>query len=177
MEDRMAIVVKDTGGEGFEPAPPGPHAVVCCDVADLGMQDTQWGPKDMVRIYWMLEDLMDDGRPYLVAQNYTASLSSKANLRRDLEAWRGKAFNDDELRGFDLEILIGVPAYINVVHNVSKKNGRTYANLASIMPMPKGITPPTIDPNYKRWKDRQGAEEPEAREDDPPPPGDDDIPF
>jgi hypothetical protein len=174
----MAIMVRDTGGEGFEPAPAGPHAVVCCDVADLGMQETQWGPKDMVRVYWMLGEVMEDGRQYLVAQNYTASLNEKANLRRDLESWRGKPFEEEELRGFDLEKLIGIPAYLNVVHNVSQKNGRTYANVASIMPLPKGTEPPTIDPEYVRWEDRQGNT-PDVPPDhtEPPPPGDDDIPF
>ena len=176
----MAIVVRDTGGEGFEPAPPGPHPVVCCDVADLGQQETKWGKKDMVRIYWMLNQSMEDGRPYLVAQQYTASLHEKASLRKDLESWRGAPFKEEELRGFDLEKLIGIPAYLNIVHNVSQTNGRTYANVASIMPLPKEMESPTIDPEYVRWEERQGNAPdvpPDLPRDEPPPIGDDEVPF
>ena len=49
----MAIYARDSGGGNFTPAPVGQHAVVCCDVADLGMVDGKWllyTPDDVVPI-------------------------------------------------------------------------------------------------------------------------------
>ena len=36
--------------------------------------------------------------PRAISRRYTMSLGKKANLRKDLEAWRGKPFTDDEVR-------------------------------------------------------------------------------
>jgi hypothetical protein len=78
---------------------------------------------------------------------FTASLSEKANLRPFLEGWRGKAFTPEELRGFDPAQVAGVPAYINVIHEPGQKNGKAvvYANIASIMPLPKGMAKPQLE--------------------------------
>ena len=188
----MPIMVSDKGGGNFTPAPVGQHAVVCCDVADLGLQQTNFGMKDQVRIYWMLAEKMEDGRPFLITRTYTASLNEKSNLRKDLEAWRNAPFKEEELGGFDLEKLIGVPALVQVAHRESK-NGNIYANIQSIMLLPKNMKPPEIDPEYTRWQDReenqpektpQSADPGYQDEEEPPPPDDegfippdDEIPF
>ena len=67
------------------------------------------------------------------------SLSEKANLRKDLESWRGKAFTAEELKGFDIEKLIGVNAMASIIHNQS--GDRTYANISSISKLMKGLQP------------------------------------
>ena len=63
-------------------------------------------------------------------------------MRRDLEAWRGRAFTEDELAGFDLKNILGKPCMIQVVH---KKNGeRTYANIKAIMKLHASVPAPEI---------------------------------
>jgi hypothetical protein len=69
-------------------------------------------------------------------------LSEGANLRRDLESWRGKKFTDAELEGFDVAKVLGAHAQINVAQ--SEKNGKTYANIMSIVPWPKGTPAPDV---------------------------------
>ena len=66
---------------------------------------------------------------------YTLSLSEKANLRRDLENWRGKAFTPEELKGFDISKLLGKPCQIGVTHDT--KDGKTYANISGVMGLSK----------------------------------------
>lgn len=39
-----------------------------------------------------------------ISQTYTLSLNQKSALYKDLIAWRGRPFTDDELKGFDLKI-------------------------------------------------------------------------
>lgn len=153
----MAIVAKASGdGQTFTPAPAGVHQAVCVDVVDLGMLDVTWqGVKKTqhkVNVAWQIAEDRDDGKPYLVFKRYTLSLSEKANLRKDLESWRGRKFTDDERKGFDVERLIGVNCLLNVTHN--HVGDKTYANIVSIMPLAKGMA--TIQAReFVRKVDRQ----------------------
>lgn len=73
-----------------------------------------------------------EGKPHRVSTwPYTVSLNEKANLRKDLEKWRGRKFSADELNGFDLESVIGAPAMLNIVHNEGDE-GQVYANVNGI---------------------------------------------
>ena len=144
------MIVKDTGGD-FVPAPQGLHRAVCCDVIDLGVIQTKFGAKEKCRIVWQIEDRQEDGKPYLVSNMYTPSLAEKANLRKHLETWRGRPFTPEERRGFDLEVLVGVNCQLQIIHNT--KDGSTYANVAAVVPAPKGAEPLQVD-GYIRKKDR-----------------------
>ncbi len=137
----MPLVVKDSGGGNFEPAPAGTHAAVCTQIIDMGIQEGgMYGAKHRLRIAWEISETMEDGKPFVVSQMFNVSLNEKATLRKTLESWRGRAFSKDELAGFDLENVLGKPCLLNVVHNT--KEDRTYANIASISPLPKGMQAP-----------------------------------
>lgn len=141
----MALLAKDNGGSDFEKTPAGNHIGVCYMVCDLGDQDVEYQGKAKVmrkvRVSWELPgELMSDGRPFSISKKYTLSLSEKANLRADLESWRGRPFTDEELEGFDLFNVLGKACMVNVIHETS--NGKTYANVASVASLPKGFTPP-----------------------------------
>ena len=152
--DEMAIMARSSGGENFEPAPQGPHAAVCCDVADLGIVEGQFGAKHCVRVYWLLAEKMTDGRPFMIGQRYTLSLHPKANLTRDLESWFGREIPENIKRaGFDLELLVGQGAFLSVVHN--ERDGRSFANVGSIMPLPPAMTKPEIPADFERWSVRE----------------------
>ena len=154
----MPIIAKGSSGK-FEPCPAGVQQAVCVDIVDHGTQPTPWGDKWKVDVRWQTAERMADGSPYLVNKRYTLSLNEKANLRHDLEAWRGRPFTEAEVMGFDLEKLIGVNCLLNVVHKAGAKGG-TFANVVSIMPLAKGMTP--IAPvGYVRVCDRTTTPEPE----------------
>jgi hypothetical protein len=140
----MGTIASDKGGN-FERCPEGNHIARCYHVVDLGLQATPWGPKQKVRIAFelpneLMKDGENEGKPFSVASNYTLSLNEKANLRKHLEAWRGKSFTDEELQGFDIKTVLGHPCMIQVIHNT--KGDRTYANIASIATLPKGMEAP-----------------------------------
>jgi len=150
----MALIAKDTGGGDFELAPAGNHVARCYSVVDMGLQERSFqgvtNHKQIVRISWELcNEPMADGRPFSVSASYTLSLSEKSNLRRDLQSWRGRAFTEEELRGFDLFTILGVPAMVNVVHET--KGDRTYANVAGITPLPKGMVAPELQNEILRF--------------------------
>lgn len=119
----------------YTPAPEGLWQAVCCDVVDRGMQKTPWGTSHKVVLYWQLEDIDPKTKKrFLATKNYTLSLHEKANLRRDLESWRGRKFKEDELKKFDLEKLIGANCQLSIAHNI-KDEGETYANIQAIVPI------------------------------------------
>lgn len=148
----MALIAKQSGGD-FEIAPAGQFAAICCKVIDLGNHFSEQYQKDShkVRITWELhgENQIGDGvgnmadnKPFLVDAEYTLSLSDMSRLRPMLESWRGRAFTDEELEGFDIGKLLGAPCMVTVQHEVSKKN-KTYAAVKSVTPLLKSIQKPS----------------------------------
>ena len=133
----------------FELPPAGTHLAVCYRVLDLGTQDTSYNglPKRQHKILlsWELpEEKMADGRPFSISQRYTWSMSEKAALRHHLESWRGKPFEARDFgeNGFDIKGIIGVGCLLNIVHVA--RNGKTYANIASIAKLMKNQTAPPL---------------------------------
>jgi hypothetical protein len=152
----MALIVSDTGGGDYTPAPEGTHFGVCDMVVDMGHQRTTYmgaeSIKKQVYIRWQvpaerIEWTDGNGQrhegPMVIGKTYTASLGEKANLRKDLQSWRGKVFTDEELKGFDISTVLGKGATITVTHKDS--NGKTYANIASVGGIPKGMTAPAVE--------------------------------
>lgn len=146
----MGFVVSDTGGGDFKQTPAGVHIGRCFKIVDLGTQVESYEGEEKlmqkVAIYWELtgEDeegkplMLDNGEPMVIWKEYTKSLGKKAALRAALESWRGKPFNDDELKGFDVSKLIGAYCMVNVTHKVSGQ-GKTYATVSSLTPLPAAL--------------------------------------
>jgi hypothetical protein len=156
----MAIIVK---GSDFVPAPEGMHSAVGVDAIDLGKQETPWGPKHKVVLVWEIDAVMEDGKRFTVRRRYTASLNEKSNLYKDLVAWRGRDFTPKELKGFDIEQVIGAACQVFVEH--TQKDGQVYANVRVVTKAPAG---PKLAPSgqYIRVKDRQPDQQSAAAEEE-----------
>lgn len=138
-----------SGGSGEYQVPDeGLHDGVLCDVIDLGVQDTGFGPKSMVKLRWQLDILNEKtGKRHLVSQRYTSSIHPKAKLGQHLETWRGRKFSDQERQRFDIEKLLGVNALLQIVHSLGRQGG-TFANVNAVLPPSKNPT------TKKPWWDR-----------------------
>lgn len=150
----MSLLAKsDSTGDRKLPSS-GLHKAVCCDVHDLGVEETPWGPKEKVLFVWEIDENHPDfDGPHRVNKKYTNSLHEKANLSQDLESWRGRSFTPEVRRtGFDLETCIGVPALVNIVHN--ETDSGKWANVKALLPLPKDQEPLKVSSGYVRLKDR-----------------------
>ncbi len=147
----MALPMPANNDIEFTPPPAGTHRSVCYRVIDLGTQQIEWNNQvkhqHKILISWELSDeLMTDGEkaglPFTIHQRYTHSSSDKATLRKHLESWRGKAFEESDFGpgGFELSSLQGVPCLLSVVH--AYKNNKTYANITGISRLVKGMDKP-----------------------------------
>jgi hypothetical protein len=145
----MSLTAKDNGGS-FVLAPEGLHVARCYALIDLGEQvNKNYGNQSpKVLIGWELTDkLMADGRPFIHMQTYTTSLSEKSNLRGLLEAWRGKGFTADELKGFKLSNILGAPCYMTTKHSVNQNTQKKWSDVISICRLPAGVPcVPAVNP-------------------------------
>jgi len=153
----MSLIISASSGGSFEPRKPIPaaaYAAVLDLVADLGVQPSpngQFAPKRTVVLRFQIPEIRveitQNGEtkdlPAVISRTVGLSLNEKSTLYGLLTSWRGKAFTPEELRRFDLSVIAGKPAFINVTHSV--KGDRTYANLTSIMPLPKSIPAPVLE--------------------------------
>ena len=148
----MAFIAKDSGGGDFKKVPPGAYIGRCYSLIDLGTQLTtgQYGEKlqHKIRIAWELFGEDENGNPLTIAvdgkempltisKNYTVSLHEKAGLRKDLAAWRGKDFTDEEAKAFDVSKLLGAYCMVNATESTT--NGKTYTNVAGLTPLPGAL--------------------------------------
>lgn len=196
----MGTVAKNSGGD-FPKAPVGTHVARCYQVIDLGHQKIVWQGKEKwqpkVMFTWELcGEPMEDGRPFAVSNRYTLSLAETSALRPALESWRGKPFTEAELEGFDVQNVLGAYCMLGVVHN--SVDGKVYANVSAILPLPKGMAKPApVNDNLyfdietddaaklPEWLQKTIAKSREKSGEPAPPTGkrntfadlDDDIPF
>lgn len=153
----MAINAKNTGTTR-EPVPAGNYMARCYKMIEIGtVTEVVMGtPKTLhkVRIGWELPtetkvfDQAKGEQPLVIDQEYTLSMNEKANLRKMLESWRGKAFTEDEAKCFDITNLLGKPCMLNIIHKQSK-TGNVYEQISSVTAVPKGIqVPPQMTKSF-----------------------------
>lgn len=145
----MSLTISEKKESSVPLLEPGTYPAVCNMLIDLGMQfnETYKTTSRKVLIGWeVVGETVEIGgevQPRTFSKTYTASLNEKASLRKDLNAWRGRPFTEEELAAFDLKKIVGVPCLISIIHNTGS-NGNTYANLASIASLPKGYPKPSL---------------------------------
>lgn len=154
----MSSTAKSGGSGTFILAPEGTHIARCYGFVDLGTQQVEFQGESKLQekclLSWELPNALIEeegelkGKPYGVSRRFTTSIHPKSALRPLLESWRGKQFTPEEELGFDLLNVVGVPCMINVGHE--ERNGKTYANVNSVMALPKGtVCPDQINPTVK----------------------------
>ena len=139
------------GGEDRELPPTGLTIGTCIKVIDLGTQERKYNEKtkNERKILVMFElpkhRIEIDGKdlPMAISKKYTLSFNRKSTLRKDMEQWYGKKFDDKQIEasgGFDPSKILGRPAQIMITHNVTQTN--TYANIEGLMPLADGMPAP-----------------------------------
>jgi hypothetical protein len=157
-----------TQSKEFKQCPAGSHVAICNAVVDMGLQpgsDTYPTPKHQVYIRFeipgervsYIKDDQDIEGPMSIGRTFTASMNEKANLRLFLEGMFGKKFPGDETASnFDLKSVLGKKCLLNVTH--TSKGGKTYANLAGAMPLPKGMSDDSKQENDSLYFSLDGAQ-------------------
>ena len=152
----MAIYAESTG-TSFSPMEAGAYAARCYSMIQIGtVKETYKGEEKLQHKVRLTFEFPTEKKvfkeengeqPYVISKEFTLSMHEKATLRKFLESWRGKNFSEEEAKRFDITVLLGKQCLINVVHHTNEK-GDTYAQIASVSPIPKGMTcPEQINPS------------------------------
>lgn len=151
----MSFVVENGGGN-FERCPSGMHLARCYRIIDLGTQKSEYMGQTKylhkIMLGWEIHGTdnagqplkMKDGRPFAIFKNYTLSWSEKANLRLDLQSWRGRPFTQNEMQRFDLKDVLGAFCMLNIIERPGKSDGKLYTNVDGVTPVPHAMKYRTV---------------------------------
>lgn len=124
----------------WETPPCDRHPAVCIDIVPIGMEETEYTDKktgvitkkEVPKVYLVFQVYPENGsrdsngNPFHIDNKFTASLAPQAILRLKLERWRGqmvngkiqdRPFTKQELDGFNLAKLKGVPCWLSLIPN------------------------------------------------------------
>lgn len=140
----MSDTIVATGGETkFKTHPEGQFVGQCVDVVDLGERVEEFAgqlPKVVQKcaLVFRTGEKNDDTGEYIdISREFTVSMGDKANMRKFLEQWRGKPYDDASIKqGVPIHKLTGNYGLLTVAHKQSG-GGRTYANIAACVGVPK----------------------------------------
>ena len=145
--------IKDRAKPKAPPVEPGVYMAVCVGVVDLGEQYSEkyknYSPK--VKIVWALpgETIEIDGKTEerQLSREFAIATKKTCGLRTTISGWNGKAYSDEEWGEFDLFEQVGKACQLNVVLNDTGE----YANVDSVIPLPKGMPAPTSMTAFFTW--------------------------
>ena len=139
----MSMIAKSEGNSNIKRLEDGVYTAISSMLVDLGIQNSEKYGKSSRKfiIVWNIEnefvEVNGEQLPRVMSKEYTMSLGEKSNLRKDLQAWRGKQFTPEELEGFNLYNILNKGCQLQILN--TENNGKTYTNIVSIMALPKGI--------------------------------------
>lgn len=148
----MSMIASDNGGQTIPKLEGGVYTAISSAIIDLGLQTSEKFQKTQRKfmMIWNIkgEEVEVNGEklPRTMSKEYSFSLNEKSTLRKDLQAWRGKVFTDEELQGFNLLNILNKPCQLQII--LEEKNGKQYNNIASIMALPKGTTIEELQNTY-----------------------------
>ena len=148
----MSMIARNSGGIEIPKLEGGVYTAVSSAMIDIGLQTNDRFDKTQ-RKFMMMWTILNEQieingemQDRVISKEYTFSLHEKSTLRKDLQAWRGQAFTDEELSGFDLLNVLNKPCQLQII--LEEKNGNKYNNIAGIMSLPKGTSVQGIEDAY-----------------------------
>ena len=145
--------IKDRAKPKTPPVEPGVYMAVCVGVVDLGEQYSELykSYSNKVKFVWALpsETIEIDGKTEerQLSREFSVATKKNSKLRTFLGGWNSKNYSDEEFMELDLFDQIGKPCQLNVVLNDTGE----YANVDSIMPLPKGFPAPESKTAFFTW--------------------------
>ena len=145
--------IKDRAKPKIPPVEPGVYMAVCVGVVDLGEQYSEKykSYSNKVKFVWALpgELIEVDGKmeERQLSREFPIATKKTSNLRTFLSSWNSKSYTDEEFMELDLFEQVGKSCQLNVVLNDTGE----YANVESIMPIPKGFPAPVSKTELFTW--------------------------
>ena len=149
----MALKIKDRAKPKTPPVEPGVYMAVCVGVVDLGEQYSEQykNYSNKVKFIWALptETIEIDGKTEerQLSREFKVATKKNGKLRTFLSGWNSKNYSDEEFMELDMFEQVGKACQLNVVLNDTGE----YANVESVIPIPKGFPAPTTATAFFTW--------------------------
>lgn len=148
-------------GKVFERPVGGAYVGTIIDVVDMPQQPTKFGPKDKVRILWVLAHingapyLDKEGQPFTIAGFYNATMTDNSNLtkalRQILSAQPPLITNTEDLA----RLLLGRSNQLFLTQEPDQNKADAFVTfVAGVSPVPQGVVPPQAPAGFVRFKDK-----------------------
>lgn len=150
--------------------PSGQFVAQCVDTIDLGesVESFAGQPDKLVpkcALVFRTGERTPNGEYFDISREFTVSMGDKANLRKFLEQWRGKAYTNEQIEeGVPLHKLAGNHALLTVAPHTSKA-GKVSAIITACVGIPKqmqGNLPKYDDYTRADWWEKRKKEYAEA---------------
>jgi hypothetical protein len=148
-------------GKVFERPTGGSFVGTIIDVVDMPNQPTKFGPKNKVRILWVLAQingaayLDKEGQPYTIAGFYNATMTDNSNLTKALRyILQGQPPLITKTEDLAALLLGRSNALFLTQEPDQKKPGQFVTFVAGIGPLPPGVVPPQVPAGFVRAKDK-----------------------
>lgn len=144
-------------GKVFERPQGGAFLGTIIDVVDMPQRPTRYGPKDKIRVLWVLAHingapyLDKEGQPFTIAGFYNATQTDNSNLtkalRQILSAQPPLITNTEDLT----RLLLGRSNQLFLTQEPDQqKAGEFVTFVAGISPLPPGVVPPQAPAGFVR---------------------------
>lgn len=127
--------------------PVGMQQAICISVIDYGTQRTEWKGQEKwqrkIAVGFEFpkhQHVFDEEKgeqPLVESKEFTWTFYKDSKFKKFINGWRGKALTQQEELNFDVLKMLGAPAWITIIANESKSNGKTYHNIDSATLMDK----------------------------------------
>ena len=139
----------------------GVYFATIIDLVEMNQQPTRFGPKDKVRLLWVLSHtnnapyLDSEGKPMTIAGFYNATVSDNSNLtkaiRQILQAQVPVLNNTEDLE----RLLLGRSNQLFITQEPDQqKPGEFVSFVAGISPLPPGAIAPQVPAGFVRFKNK-----------------------
>lgn len=145
----------------FENPPAGQYIGLLVDVVDLGLVKTAYGEKAQIRMIWLLFGTNAQGqlvgyfdkenRQFRVMRQASQTMNPKSKL---FETVSDVLNGEQPAVPFESENLIG-RANLLFVKIEKAQNGKEYANVKAILPLPANTPVPVVPTDFVRNKDKK----------------------
>lgn len=148
----MSMIARNSGGIEVPRLEGGVYTAVSSAMIDVGLQTNEKFDKTQrkfMMVWTILNEQIEikgEMQDRVISKEYTFSLHEKSTLRKDLQAWRGKTFTEEELNGFDLLNVLNKGCQLQII--LEERNGNKYNNIAGIISLPKGSEMKGVDNAY-----------------------------
>lgn len=143
----------------FERPAGGAYIGTIIDVVDMPQQMTKFGPKDKVRVLWVLAHsngaayLDKEGKPFTVAGFYNATVSDNSNLTKALrQIINGMLPQLNTTTDIENLIMNRSNSLFLTQEPDTKNPGQFVTFVAGISPLPPGVQPPQAPQGFVRAK-------------------------